>query len=152
MQVMFRKLFEGHRVVVLRVMRAVHEGYRSVASSHEERLPGIGVSVQFGEVASAEFFPFCWIVTEPFPQLRAWSDIFEPTLNLERALLHSSGPQSLDQNRVPSLLLSTSYARSSLNHSRLRYAGWPAAAIPAVAGGVGFATSQRGLRTFICPF
>jgi len=48
MQMVLEKFFERHCIVVLRVMRAVHEGYRSMASSHKERLPGIGVGVQFG--------------------------------------------------------------------------------------------------------
>lgn len=68
-----------------------------MASSLKEWLPGIGVSLEFGEIAPPKLIPLCWIVTEPFPQFGARRNIFEPALNLERALLHSPWPQSLDQ-------------------------------------------------------
>src|SRR5689334_16107028 len=80
---------QSHGIVVVGITGTVDQRYRAATSSLNNRPPGLRVGFQFLKVAAAELIPLGRIVTEPLPQLRTWSYIFKPALNLERGLLYS---------------------------------------------------------------
>lgn len=60
------------------------------------RFQRFGVLV-LGEVSSLKFLPLCLVVSEPLPQLRAWSCVLEPRVEVEVFLFDSARPEALDE-------------------------------------------------------
>lgn len=92
-----QKLFQRNCIVVLRIVRAVYQGYGSVVRRLYDRSPYVGISREFSEIAAAKLVPLSWIMVEPLPEFGAWSHILGPTTNFQRRLFYASRPQPLDE-------------------------------------------------------
>ena len=95
-------------------MRAVDQCYGSVACCFDDRLPGSGTGLQLIEIAAAELVPLRGIVSEPFPQFRAWATSLIQLLILSEVFFTPLGHRRSISSRVPSALFAGSYARFRL--------------------------------------
>ena len=62
-----QKLFQRNCIVVLRIVRAVYEGYSSVVRGVYDRPPYIRTSPEFSKIAAAKLVPLGGIMAEPLP-------------------------------------------------------------------------------------
>lgn len=75
---LFKETFQNHRAVVLLVAGREDEGDRSPSDLLLQQLDQIALAPEFGFVALGELLPSGWIVPEPFSQLWAGGDVFQP--------------------------------------------------------------------------
>src|SRR5262249_11192439 len=78
-------------------MRTIEKRYCTVTGGFADRSPGLRCLVEFGKVSAPEFRPLLGIVTEPSAQFGAGTGIFQPVVNMQRSLLHSTRPEPLNQ-------------------------------------------------------
>src|SRR5690349_12626504 len=92
---------EHQRMVVLRVLRRIHQRHRLSACCRKNRLPALRVSDELSLVAFAEHAPACRIVTEPFAQARARRHILEPAVDRHVLFADAPRPQPIDEKPHP---------------------------------------------------
>ncbi len=85
------------RIVVKLVTRSEYERDRAFACRRAQFRELIGMIVDLGRVAPAEFLPADRIMPEPFPQRRAGSNVLDPSIDACGRLSHPARPQPIDQ-------------------------------------------------------
>ena len=72
------------------VARAVEQGH--VVSRADERLPCLGVCIEFGGVPAPELVPPLRIVAERSAQLRAWGGVLQPAVEVDVFVTDTAWP------------------------------------------------------------
>src|SRR5690348_5258052 len=88
-------MFQSHRVVVLRVMRAVEQRDRAALGGLYNRLPGLRPRIEFGEILPLKVLPFFRVVSKPFPQFSTRTGFLFPPIGPKIGFADSSWPQPL---------------------------------------------------------
>ena len=78
--------FQCHRVIVFLILCAVHKGDTTFLQANSHGRDGVGARIKFLGVASLEFFPFLWVVIEPFAPFMTWCKLFHPVIEFQRFL------------------------------------------------------------------
>lgn len=85
-------------MAVLFIFCSVDQRNYAAPRVFHQALNGLGVAAEFLKVTILEFDPFQWIMIKPLPEDRAGRYIFEPQVDMCRALGYSARPESIDQN------------------------------------------------------
>ena len=57
-------------------------------------------AVQLGKIPPPELLPTGRVVAEPFPQGRAWRNLFQPAVEARLVLAEAAGPEPIDQDAI----------------------------------------------------
>ena len=97
----YEKIAKDNRVVMRLVACRIDECHDTFSSQLAQSVKLIAMILKLRPIPPLELLPACGIVPEPFSQLGAWGDIFEPAVEFQIGLLHTAGPEPFNQQAYP---------------------------------------------------
>ena len=89
-------------------------------SDFQYRCPCLGLGAKLREITATKFIPSSRIVAKAFAQTVARGHLLQPAVERQVIFLKASGPDPVDQSRLPSLTVGFSYTRFVLITNRER--------------------------------